>query len=105
MQSLLRVFVLTVLLGCAPAIAGESVSISGRVVGVLQYPKTNTICMSFVSKDKNPYFICDNVTSKDIIEQLFALGKQDANCRIQGSVSKKEKDGVYLAITTVSPEK
>jgi hypothetical protein len=102
MRNLSLVVGLTVLLGCAPALAGENVALSGRVTGIQQYPKTNTICLSFETKDKKPYMICDDVTSKDIIEKLFDLGKKDADCRIDGSIAKKNADGVYLTVTGVA---
>ncbi len=102
MRCLMRAVVLTALVCCAPAEAGESVAATGRVMGVFQYPKTNTICLSFESKDKKTYMICDDVTSKDIIEKLFALGKKDADCRIEAAVAKKNGDEVYLNVTGVA---
>ena len=103
MRSLSWAFALLVTLVCGtPALAGENVSLNGRVIGVFQYPKTNTICLSFETKDKKPYMICDDVTAKDIIEKLFDLGKKDADCRIDGSVAKKTGEDVYLHVTGVA---
>ena len=93
---------LLVSLWAASASAAETVALSGRVTGVLQYPKTETICLSFETKDKKSYMICDDVTSKEIIEKLFALGKKDADCRIDGTVAKKSGDEVYLSVTGVA---
>lgn len=101
MRTLLRAFALILLFGGLPALAGEAVSLTGRVTGVFQYPKTETICLSFEAKDKKTYMICDDVTAKDVIEKMFALGKKDADCRIDGSVAKKSGDEVYLNITGV----
>jgi hypothetical protein len=101
MRCLLRAFVLAALCCAAPALAGENVSLTGRVIGILQYPTTNTICLTFETKDKKPYMICDDVTAKDIIEKLFALGKKDADCRIDGTVAKKTGNDVYLSVTGV----
>lgn len=102
MRSLVRVLVLMVFLCGATAQAGESVALSGRVSGVLQYPTTQTICLSFETKEQKKYLICDDVTAKDVIERLFALGKKDAQCRIEGTVAKKSGDDTYLAVTRVA---
>ncbi|MEL7641544.1 MAG: hypothetical protein AAGU21_18065 [Solidesulfovibrio sp.] len=102
MRAFLRAVALTVVFCGAAAQAGEAVNLAGRVTGVYQYPKTETICLSFESKDKKSYMICDDVTAKDIIEQLFALGKKDADCRIEGSVSKKVGDETQLNVTRVT---
>jgi len=92
---------LALILAAASGLAAEAVSLTGRVTGIQQYPQKETICLSFESKDKKNYLICDDVTSKDVIEQLFALGKKDADCRISGTVAKKGGDAVYLQITGV----
>ena len=84
--------------------ANESVNLIGRATGVFQYPKTNTICLAFETKDQKHFLICDDVTSKDIIEQLFALGKKDAECRIEGSVDKKIGEDVRLHVTRVNQD-
>ncbi|MHC1789039.1 hypothetical protein [Solidesulfovibrio sp.] len=100
----MRACVLTVallLFAATPALAAEAVSLTGRVTGVMQYPKTETICLAFEGKDKKRYLICDDVTAKDVIETMFALGKKDADCRIDGTVAKKNGDEVYLNITGV----
>jgi hypothetical protein len=102
MRNLLRVVGLGVFLACTPALAGENVALTGRVMGISQYPNTNTICLSFETKDKKPYLICDDVTAKDIIEKLFDLGKKDAECRIDGTIAKKNAEGVYLTVTGVA---
>jgi len=101
MRSLLLTTALLVLFGGVPALAGEAVSLTGRVTGIFQYPKTEMICMTFESKEKKSYMICDDVTAKDVIEKLFAFGKKDADCRIDGTVAKKNGDDVYLSITGV----
>ena len=59
--------------------------------------------MSFEAKDQKRYLICDDVTSKDVIERLFEFGKKDAECRIQGTVANKTNEAIYLNITAVSP--
>ena len=98
----MRALLLVMLLGCAvPALAAEAVSLTGRVTGVKQYPQKETICLSFEAKDKKAYLICDDVTAKDVIEKLFALGKKDADCRIDGSVAQKSGEEIYLTITGV----
>ena len=102
MRSLRWAFALVATLCAQPVLAGENVSLTGRIMGVFQYPKTNTICLSFETKDKKPYMICDDVTAKDIIEKLFELGKKDADCRIDGTVAKKTGDDVYLSVTGVA---
>lgn len=102
MRCLLRALALTLLCCGAAAQAGEAVNLAGRVTGVYQYPKTQTICLAFESKDKKSYMICDDVTAKDIIEQLFALGKKDTDCRIEGSVAKKIGDETHLNVTRVT---
>lgn len=102
MRSLFRVLALTALWGVGAAWAAESVTLTGRTTGVFQYPKTETICLSFETKDQKRYMVCDDVTSKDVIEKLFALGKKDADCRIQGTVAKKAGEDVYLAVTGVT---
>ena len=91
---------LTLTAFAASAQAAETVSLTGRVTGVKQYPQKETICLAFEAKDKKTYLICDDVTSKDVIEKLFDLGKKDADCRIDGTVAKKA-DEVYLNITGV----
>lgn len=88
----------------ATALAGESVSVSGRATAVFQYPKTNTICLAFETKDRKHFLVCDDVTAKDVIEQLFALGKKDAPCHIEGTVAKISGDDVRLRVTKVTPE-
>ena len=93
---------LVLLLAAASGLAAEAVSLAGRVTGIQQYPQKETICLSFESKDKKNYLICDDVTSKDVIEKLFALGKKDADCRIDGTVVKKSGEEVYLNITGVA---
>jgi hypothetical protein len=102
MRRLFQALALWALLGAASAQAAESVALVGRTTGVFQYPKTETICLSFETKDQKRYMVCDDVTSKDIIEKLFALGKKDADCRIEGTVAKKSGDDVYLAVTGVT---
>ena len=102
MRCLLRALALAVLLCGAAAQAGEAVNLTGRATSVFQYPKTETICLSFETTDKKTYMICDDVTAKDVIEKLFALGKKDAACRIEGSVSKKAADETYLNVTRVT---
>lgn len=100
----MRACVLTMallLFAATPALAAETVSLTGRVTGVMQYPQKETICLSFESKDKKNYLICDDVTAKDVIEKLFALGKKDADCRIDGTMVKKNGEEVYLNITGV----
>lgn len=87
------------------AVAGEAVDLSGRVTGVYQYPRTQTICMPFETKDQKRFLICDDVTAKDVIEQLFDYGKRDTDCRIAGTVAKKAGDDVYLQVTGVSAAK
>ncbi|EFL50382.1 conserved hypothetical protein [Solidesulfovibrio fructosivorans JJ]] len=105
MRSLLWALVLTGLLCGVPARAAQSVTLDGRVSGVMQYPETQTICLSFTSNEKKQYMICDDVTAKEVIEQLFALGKKDAPCRIEGAVAKKSGDDVYLSVTRVTQGK
>uniref|UniRef100_I2Q0I5 Uncharacterized protein n=1 Tax=Desulfovibrio sp. U5L TaxID=596152 RepID=I2Q0I5_9BACT len=102
MRSLFQALALLAFLGVAPAQAAESVALTGRTTGVFQYPKTETICLSFETKDQKRYMVCDDVTSKDVIEKLFALGKKDADCRIEGTVAKKSGEDVYLAVTGVT---
>jgi len=98
----MRAFMLLLMfMACADsALAAEAVSLTGRVTGVKQYPQKEIICLAFEAKDKKNYLICDDVTSKDVIEKLFDLGKKDADCRIDGTVVKKA-DEVYLNITGV----
>jgi hypothetical protein len=103
MRSLLWALALFCLVPASVARAGEAVDTVGRAVGVYQYPKTQTICMAFETKDQKRYLICDDVTSKDVIERLFEFGKKDAECRIQGTVAKKTNDDVYLNVGTVTP--
>jgi len=103
MRSLLWLLALVCFGFVAVARAGETVDAVGRAVGVYQYPKTQTICMAFEAKDQKRYLICDDVTSKDVIERLFEFGKKDAECRIQGTVAKKTNDDVYLNVGTVTP--
>jgi len=103
MRSLLWALALLCLVPVSGARAGEAVDTVGRAVGVFQYPKTQTICMSFEAKDQKRYLICDDVTSKDVIERLFEFGKKDAECRIQGTVANKTNEAIYLNITAVSP--
>jgi len=93
---------LALLLAAGPGLAAEAVSLNGRVTGIMQYPQKETICLTFESKDKKSFLICDDVTSKDVIEKLFALGKKDADCRIDGTVAKKAGSEVYLNITGVA---
>ncbi|KHK04426.1 hypothetical protein [Desulfovibrio sp. TomC] len=99
----MRVWILAVvlILTAATGLAAETVSLTGRVTGVMQYPQKETICLSFETKDKKHYLICDDATAKDIIEKLFALGKKDADCRVDGTVAQKSGDEVRLAITGV----
>ena len=92
---------LALILAAASGLAAEAVSLTGRVTGIQQYPQKETICLAFESKDKKNFLICDDVTAKDVIEKLFALGKKDADCRIDGTVVKKSGDEVYLNITGV----
>jgi hypothetical protein len=99
MRSLLWAVALLCLVPVSGAWAGEAVDTVGRAVGGVQYPKTQTICMSFESKDQKRYLICDDVTSKDVIERLFEFGKKDAECRIQGTVANKTNEAIYLNIT------
>ena len=70
MRGLLRALALTLVFCGAAAQAGEAVNLAGRCTGVFQYPKTETVCLSFETTDKKPYMICDDVTAKEIIEQL-----------------------------------
>ena len=98
MRAIVTFFVLIIL--AVPVCAAESVSLTGRVTGVRQYPQKETICLAFEAKDQKSYLICDDVTAKDVIEKLFALGKKDADCRIDGTVAKKA-DETYLQITGV----
>lgn len=88
--------------GGALAQAGEAVALNGQVTGVMQFPTTQTICLTFTTKEKKDYMICDDITAKDVIEQLFALGKKDAPCHIEGTVSQKSGEDVRLAVTRVS---
>ena len=99
----MRVWILAavLILAAATGLAAEAVSLTGRVTGIMQYPQKETICLSFEAKDKKSYLICDDATAKEIIEKLFALGKKDADCRIDGTVAQKSSDEVYLAITSV----
>ena len=101
MRSLLRMLVLAWILSCTPALADEAVNVAGRAMGVLQYPTTNTICLRFETKEGQRFLVCDDVTAKDIIEQLFSFGKKDAPCRIEGTVAKKSGEDVYLRVTRV----
>lgn len=102
MRNVIRALTLTAFLACAPALAADTVTLTGRATGVFQYPKTDTICLSFETKDQKRYMICDDVTAKDIIEKLFDLGKKDADCRIEGTVAKKTGEDVYLSIARVT---
>jgi|GEM_PF-1215973 len=104
MRTALLFFALLLIAGlwAAPAPAAEAVAVAGRVTGVFQYPKTETICLGFEAKDKKAYMICDDVTPKELIEQLFALGKKDVDCRVDATVAKKSGDEVYLAVTGVA---
>ena len=102
MRWCLRLAALMWVLSCAPALAGETMTVTGQATGSFQYPATNTICLRFEAKEGGgQYLVCDDVTAKDIIEKLFALGKKDADCRIDGTVAQKSSDEVYLAITSV----
>lgn len=103
MRGFLRAMVVTTLLVCGtPALAGEAVTLTGRVTGVRQYPKTQTICLIFTSGDKKDFMICDDVTAKDRIEELFALGKKDQSCRIEAMVTKTADRETYLKVTRVT---
>jgi hypothetical protein len=103
MRFLLWALALVCCMSSLPAQAGEAVDLVGRATGVYQYPKTQTICMVFeTTKDPKRYFICDDVTAKDVIERLFELGKKDAECHIEGTVTKKSGEDVYLTIGKVS---
>jgi hypothetical protein len=102
MRSLLWTLALVCLVSASTAWAGEAVDVVGRAMGVYQYPKTQTICLSFETKDQKRYLICDDVTSKEIIERLFELGKKDAECHIQGTVAKKTGEDVYLNVAKVT---
>lgn len=99
----MRVCLLTLalILAAASGLAAEAVSLTGRVTGIQQYPQKETICLSFESKDKKTFLICDDATAKDVIEKLFALGKKDTDCRIDGTVARKNGNDVYLTITGV----
>ena len=89
-------------LASAPALAGEVVNLTGRTTGVFQYPSTNTICLAFETKEQKRFLVCDDVTSKEVIEKLFELGKKDTECRIEGTVAKKNGEDVYLNVTQVA---
>ena len=99
----MRVWILAavLILAAATGLAAEAVSLTGRVTGVMQYPQKETICLSFEAKDKKSYLICDDATAKDVIEKLFALGKKDTDCRVDGTVSRKNGDEIYLTVTGV----
>ncbi|UJX40692.1 hypothetical protein K9F62_18665 [Desulfovibrio sp. JY] len=105
MRSILWALVLTGLLCGVPALAAQPITLDGRVSGVMQFPKTQTICLSFTGNDKKNYMICDDVTAKDVIEQLFALGKKDTPCHIEGTVAKTSGEDVYLTVTRVTQGK
>jgi len=92
------------LVACPGALAAESVSVNGRTVGVMQYPATNTICLRFEATEGRHFLICDDVTAKNVIEQLFALGKKDVSCHIEGTVAKKSGEAAYLRVSRVSQE-
>lgn len=104
MRRVLLALAMVCLVPVVLARAGEAVNAVGRATGVFQYPKTNTICLAFETKDHKRFLICDDVTSKDIIEQLFALGKKDAPCRIEGTVARKTGEDVRLRVTRVSQD-
>jgi len=90
-------------LSCAPVLAGETVNVTGQATGAFQYPATNTICLRFEVKEGGAqYLVCDDVTPKDIIEKLFALGTKNTPCRIEGMVVKKTGEDVYLRVTQVA---
>lgn len=89
---------------CLPVLAEEPVNVAGRATGAYQYPATNTICLRFETKEARQFLICDDVTSKEVIEKLFAFGKKDASCRIEGTVVKKTGEDVYLRVTQVAQE-
>ncbi len=101
MRRLIWAMALVLMPCCLEAGAGEPVSITGRATDAFQYPKTDTICLLFEDKDKKQYYICDDVTPKDLIEKLFALGKKDTDCQIEGAVSKKVGNDVYLGVTRI----
>lgn len=92
------------LLTCSAALAAESVHLVGRATGISQYPEANTVCLRFATKEGQPFLICDDVTARDVIEQLFALGKKDVPCRIEGTVAKKSGGQTFLRVTRVSQE-
>jgi hypothetical protein len=104
MRHLLLAMALVCLAPGVTARANESINVVGRATGVFQYPKTNTICLAFESKDQKRFLVCDDVTAKEVIEQLFALGKKDTPCRIEGTVAKKSGEDVLLRVTRVSQE-
>lgn len=104
MRHVLLAMAMVCLFPVLSARANEAINLIGRATGVFQYPKTDTICLAFETKEQKRFLICDDVTSKDIIEQLFALGKKDAECRIEGTVAKKTGEDVRLRVTRVSQD-
>ena len=103
MRWCLRLAALMWVLSCAPALAGETMSVTGQATGSFQYPATNTICLRFEAKEGGgQYLVCDDVTAKDIIEKLFALGIKNIACRIEATVVKKTGEDVYLRVTQVA---
>jgi hypothetical protein len=104
MRHLVLAMALICLFPGVAARASEAVNVVGRATGVFQYPKTNTICLAFETKDQKRFLVCDDITAKEVIESLFALGKKDAECRLEGTVAKKSGEDVYLRVTRVGQE-
>ena len=77
--------------------AGNPMNLEATPVTGFFDGKKNAFCIELVEESgKTRYLACDDATSKDIMEQLFELGKKNAACRLE--CESAGSDGEYALV-------
>lgn len=85
--------------------AGEKVEIAVIPLSVFLDQGTRAVCAEVQAADSDRRFlICDDATSKDVMEALFAQGKKGGSCLVSGEVTGRSGEFDRLVVSQVRPQ-
>ncbi len=84
--------------------AGEKIATMARPVSLFWDQERRAFCCEVRSvSDGRGFLVCDDVTGKPVMEELFRLGKMDAACTVSGEVTGREGEFERLVGDRVDP--
>ncbi len=95
--------VMAVVMGCAVSgMAGEKIEATASPVSLFWDQDHQAFCCELRSvPEGRGFLVCDDATSKAVMEELFLLGKKGADCTVTGEVMGRSGEFERLVVSRV----